>query len=107
VDLGPEPTNRFDPHSLWWRHERLHRTALGDLTASVARFGPERDRTERAWLADRPASTEAFARADQLEARWTAELDAAGLVDRRPRWVRTQWQRFDRAAELASAVPTP
>ncbi|MGO9332435.1 MAG: carcinine hydrolase/isopenicillin-N N-acyltransferase family protein, partial [Steroidobacteraceae bacterium] len=25
---GPRPTDRFDSNTLWWRHERLHRTAL-------------------------------------------------------------------------------
>jgi dipeptidase len=106
VDLGADPTNRYDGRSTWWRHERLHRRALRDLTASVARFGPERDRTERAWLADPPTSADAFAAADRLELRWTEELAAAELADARPRWVRTQWARFDRAAEL-ELVPAP
>ncbi|RLE60996.1 MAG: peptidase U34 [Thermoprotei archaeon] len=27
-NLGPKPTGRFDPRTLWWRHERLHRKIL-------------------------------------------------------------------------------
>ncbi len=29
-DLGPEPTDAYDPSSLWWNHERLHRAVLED-----------------------------------------------------------------------------
>ena len=25
---GPLPTDRFDPRTLWWRHEELHRAAI-------------------------------------------------------------------------------
>ena len=28
--LGKEPTNKFDPESLWWKHEILHRETLMD-----------------------------------------------------------------------------
>ena len=31
---GPRPTDRFDPRTLWWLHERLHRAMLGDFASS-------------------------------------------------------------------------
>ena len=98
VDLGPEPTNRHDPATAWWRHEDLQRIALRDLPASLARFGAERDLTEAAWLADPPSGTEAFVTARELERRWIDDLRAANLPDRRPGWVQRQWQGFDQAA---------
>jgi secernin len=98
IDLGPDATNRYDPATGWWRHEDLHRWALRDLAASLARFGPERDRTERAWLAEPPSSAAAFAEAADLEARWTDELQRAQLPDVRPRWIQRQWRRFDEEA---------
>jgi secernin len=98
VDLGPAPTNVRDPATTWWRHEALHRLALHDLAASLPRFAPERDRVERRWVAEPPASADAFAAAEALEARWTSELQAAQLPDRRPRWIRSQWRRFDEEA---------
>lgn len=100
VDLGPDPTNVRDDSTTWWRHEPLHRITLRDHAASIARYGYERDRTERTWLAAPPPSTEAFATADVLEQRWLADLRAAYLPDRRPAWVRAQWRRFDEAAGL-------
>lgn len=98
VDLGPAPTNADDPDTLWWRHEDLHRLALRDTLAALPRFSAERDRVERGWVADPPPSAEAFALADELEARWVLDLREADLPDRRPRWIRNQWRRFDEAA---------
>ncbi len=95
VDLGPTPTNRDDLASMWWRHERLHRRVLRDHPASVARFRVEQQRTESAWLAHPPASADAFAAAEAIERRWMDDLCGADLPDRRPRWVRDQWRRFD------------
>ncbi|WP_421121039.1 hypothetical protein ACE2AJ_07125 [Aquihabitans daechungensis] len=98
VDLGPAPTNRCDDRSTWWRHEPLHRRTLRDHSASVARFRAEQERTEAAWLVDPPASKEAFAWADEIEQGWLDDLCDADLPDRRPRWVRDQWRRFDEQA---------
>ncbi len=69
-----------------------------DALASLPRFAAERDRTEAGWLADPPPSAEAFAAAAALEQRWCDDLRAADLPDRRPRWVRQQWKRFDEEA---------
>jgi dipeptidase len=104
VDPVPMPDNHFDPAYRWWRHERLHRLALRDHPASLARFGPERDRIEAEWLADLPVSDEAFVAADALEDRWLADLVGAGLPDRRPRWLRRQWRGVDRAAGVGVAA---
>jgi dipeptidase len=98
VDLGADATNRYDPGTTWWRHEDLHRAALRDLSASLARFGAERDRTEQRWLAEPPPSAQAFAEAAELAGRWADELRRAQLPDVRPRWVRSQWKRFDQEA---------
>jgi len=101
VDPVPMPDNHVDPAYRWWRHERLHRLALRDHPASLARFGPERARVEAAWLAEPPGGEEAFATADALEQRWLADLVGAGLPDRRPAWLRRQWRATDRAAGLS------
>jgi hypothetical protein len=103
LDLDPAepPTNRVDLDYRWWRHERLHRLALRDHAASLACFGPERDAVERAWL-DAPPS-DAFVLADAHEERWLADLVAADLPDRRPRWLRRHWAALDRAASPIGA----
>lgn len=100
VPLGVDPTNRFDPESMWWRHERLHRLALRDHAGSTARFAAARDRTEAAWLAEPPDALDAFAAAEEMEARWLADLCTARLPERRPRWLRSLWSRLDGAAGI-------
>jgi dipeptidase len=104
VELGPRPTNVDDTRSLWWRHERLHRTTMRDPGALLARFAAERDRTEAAWFAERPDSATAFALADELETRWTADVAAARRTDVRPALVRRMWRRWDRVAGLGDTV---
>jgi secernin len=44
---GPEPTDRYDGASRWWRHERDHRAALSDYPSRIAGFAPMRDALER------------------------------------------------------------
>ena len=103
TDLGASPTDRADDQSRWWRHESLHRIAARDLGSLTARFSHERDALERAWVeqslaGQAPSAAEAFEVADELEARWTADLAAADAPDRRPPITRAYWHRQDRAA---------
>jgi dipeptidase len=100
VDPGAMPDNHMDPAYRWWRHEQLHRLALRDLPASLARFTPERDRLEAEWLAEPPDSLEAFVTADAVEAQWLADLETADLPDSRPVWLRRQWRGQNRAADV-------
>jgi dipeptidase len=45
---GLRPTDRFDPDTLWWRHDRLHRRALrSDFARFLRDIGAERDALER------------------------------------------------------------
>lgn len=104
VEPSAAPTATFDAAYVWWRHELLHRLVLRDHAGATARFVAERDAVERAWLAAPPSTPAAFAEANTLEARWLADLTAAGLPDRRPRWLRSLWARWDRAAGIDRAV---
>ena len=99
VDLGPFPTDT-DDGSLWWRHEHLHRRAVANPEVLFPRFTPERDRTELAWLADPPPSTEAFATADELLARWTRLVTFDPAPDTRPLWARRYWAKRNHRAGL-------
>lgn len=103
---NPRPAQHFDQPSIWWRHELLHRLALRDIEASVARFAHERDSTEANWILDPPISDEAFAIAGALETKWTNDLAAAYLPDIRPVWARGYWARQNRRAGLSHAAPT-
>jgi hypothetical protein len=96
LELGPQPDDRFDDRTIWWRHERLHRAALRD--PSRADFLAERDEVQRRWLSEPPTSAAAFSEADVLVGRWVQGLTPTRDV--RPWWVRRYWRERDRRASL-------
>lgn len=108
--VGPAPGDRADDRSLWWRHERLHRAALGDLAAFLRAFAPERDAFEAQWVdralnaATADASTrrsigeQAFASADAFEAAWLRRVSPPKPLPR-PLFAR-HWRRLDRSSGL-------
>jgi dipeptidase len=113
-DLGPTPGDRFDPATLWWRHELLHRGALADLPAFLAAFSPVRDQLEDALsdaaleLAGASAderlahSVQAFDEAEQLESAWRDGYEPTG--PERSAYARF-WSSVDGASGLDCAPP--
>lgn len=100
LDLGPPAADRDDRRSLFWRHERLHRRVMTDPERLAPLLLPQRDDTERAWLAAPPEPRAAFEEGDRLLAAWTREVEASAVRDRRPIWVRRYWRRRDQRAGL-------
>lgn len=90
--------------SRWWIHERLHRRAIRNPEESFALFTGERDDVERAWLADRPGSQEAFLEADRLEQRWIDKLESVEISENRPPVARMYWRKRDRTPEMTAAA---
>lgn len=100
VDLGPPPTDRFDPGTWWWQHEVLHRRALQDPRTALPIVAEERDALETRWFADPPDSAEAVEEATRARRRWTRRVEEAVQRDRRPWPVRRYWRVRDRRAGL-------
>jgi hypothetical protein len=98
LDLGPEPTDRFDPATRWWRHELLHRAVLSDPERLLATYAPDRDGLEARWLVDRPDPASAVAEADARAERWLATVRSAAGRDRRPGRARHFWRALDERA---------
>jgi secernin len=82
------PTDRFDPATLWWRHEQIHRTAIaGRFEQFLDDIRGERDALEAQFIARVAAVTEGSAQdraavvaqcwheADVLETKWLAQRD--------------------------------
>lgn len=103
VDLGPNPGAVFDPTTRWWRHEVLHRAAMVDPQALLARLAPERDLVEASWRSDPPAGADAFRIGAELTARWASDVVGAEQPEARPRYVRHLMARLDRSARLPVA----
>lgn len=50
-DIGPLPTQNFDPRALWWKHELLHRRAMADFDHLVPEIRADFDEIEAGFLA--------------------------------------------------------
>jgi secernin len=111
-ETGRTPTDRFDPLTLWWRHERLHRAAVfGDFAKVVADIAPERDALEAAFRkrmqdvldggspeARARAVTECWHDAIAAEERWYASL--APPITAAETACMAEWARMNRLAEF-------
>lgn len=122
-DQGPKLSGRYDPETVWWRHERLNRRAVvGDYSAVVSAIAAERDALEedfRARVADVLDGGNAadrdrvvascWADAAATEDRWSAELGEGVSVAGDP--YHDAWAELNSIAGLvesdavASAVP--
>lgn len=49
-DIGPLPTQNFDPGTLWWKHELLHRRAMADFDNLVPEIRKDFDKLEEEFL---------------------------------------------------------
>jgi secernin len=107
------PTERFDPGASWWRHERLHRSAiLGDFARFLAEIGAERDALEATFRARvdgvmRGGNREERARvvsqcwqeARALQDMWLGRV-ATTSMSRDPAYV-AAWDELNRLAGIA------
>ena len=120
-DLGPEPAGTYDPDSLWWAHERLHRAVIRDYPTRLTCFQEDRDALEATFLDEaakvyhqhrQSSSTEraeplaaftasCFERAAKATARWTEATRSAPPQHRPPRLFSIAWDRFDKQAGFA------
>jgi len=100
IDLG-SPSDVADD-SLWWRHERFHREVMHNPEAARDIFVPERNATEADWVEEPADSAEAFAKGDELLAKWTDAIRAKNLSDGRPGYVRRYWAKRNERADLTA-----
>ncbi len=49
-DLGPVPDGAYDKETLFWRHEKLHRTTLRDYTNLIGLYRSDRDELETRFI---------------------------------------------------------
>jgi hypothetical protein len=112
-DVGPLPSEHFDPAALWWKHELLHRRAMADFDRLVPEIRQDFDRLEAAFL----AQSASVKRGTRLEKRnfmeycfrealaatenWIAQLRAQpGLAFSDPNY-RGMWQKLNAEAGLS------
>lgn len=110
-DLGPAPVETYDPATLFWRHELLHRLTLRDHENLVNTFASERDALEHEFVAKAfsvrmlnvasrtKVSADCFVRADAAETEW---LERVRKIPSKKKWLHsTAWTGFNREAGIS------
>jgi dipeptidase len=113
-DIGPIPTEQYDPHSLWWKHELLHRRAMADFDGAIPEIRKEFDALEdeflgsaRSVLKDTPAQKKdfmehCFQKAEQATESWIQRLSARTDLTFSDLTYRAMWEKFNRQARLTN-----
>jgi secernin len=111
-DIGPSPTERFDPSSLWWKHELLHRRAMADFHKLVPEIRMDFDQLENEFLAEAPIIRTAsnaekrdyvescFRRAMVATEAWIARLRARSDLSFTDPAYRAMWAQMNAAAGM-------
>jgi secernin len=111
-DMGPTPTSTYDPDTLFWRHELLHRATLWDYPNRIQFYATERDELESGFvksaltIADRPVAqrnaliAETHSKANETEAIWLKEITKLPIRTRMNPLHNFAWRKFNRLAEM-------
>ncbi len=105
-DLGPSPTEKYNPETYWWKHEELHRELLKDFSR-VELFAEERNRLEAVFI-KRAYETgdlfsltgEAFSESLKAESEWL-KLVKGKQSGRKPGLMfRKYWEKKNKSAGI-------
>jgi dipeptidase len=111
-EIGPVPTEQFDPRVLWWKHELLHRRAMADFENLVPEIRSDFDVLESEFLAQAPAvrrgsrkekrdfMDDCFRRAMEETDAWIARLFVRTDLEFRDPAYRAMWATLNAAAGL-------
>ena len=111
-EMGPEPTGVYDPATLYWQHERLHRATLSDYPNLIQLFQPALKELEARFVqgalerAGGPAAErkaymdQCFAEAAAAEAAWLEMVKSASPRSQPARLYSLAWGNFNRQAQM-------
>ena len=107
--IGPAPTGTYDHESLWWHHEKLHRSVLLDHANRLGSYCGARDDLENLWVDRAGAATddecgeltrEAFRQSWRKTDEWTHQVQSLPVA-RQNKWTyRHYWRRQNTRAAI-------
>ena len=116
-DMGPSPTGKFDSQSLFWKHERLHRTTFMDYSERLKVYKAERDRLETDFIneafsvRDQPMETRAdfsaqcFTKSEKAEEEWLEKVERFPVINPQSWYHRLAWNNVNKGAGILIQVP--
>lgn len=111
-DMGPAPSDEYDPKSLFWQHELLHRATIQDYQARMVTYLADRDAVEKGFiaggleLASAPAkkrakfSADCFAQAAAVEANWYERVKQIPANPQGAWLYNYAWNKFNTQANM-------
>ena len=110
--IGPTPTEHFDPRSLWWKHELLHRRAMADFDQLMPEIRTDFDVLENEFLSasesvkkgtlaeKRDFMEYCFQKSMQATEAWIGRLRARTDLEFADPAYRAMWQKLNAEAGL-------
>ncbi len=105
LDLGPVPSGQYDPETLYWSHENLHREVIRNFSERIKSYQHERDALEEEFIegalalqgadrSDRKAYSQAcLLKARKAEQRW---LEKVRKIPPKSTWLhQAAWKGFN------------
>ena len=111
-DQGMIPDGIYNPNTLWWQHELLHRDILRDYTTRINVYRSERDELEGRFISEasqhqkvsfeerRKISLDCFAVAREATKRWAEYVHAMPVNRNKYFLYNLAWRGFNRNARL-------
>ncbi len=103
------PGAKYDVNSLWWRHEKLHRSILQDYPVRINLIKEEQREFEKTLINNFPASTSsektditlnAFKNAGALTTKWLTELNVSTVLSHNKFLYHRYWKKQNRNAHI-------
>lgn len=107
----PAPKGTYDPQSVWWKHEKLHRAVVQDYSRLNA-YSADRDALEDTFIEQANQASDAplevrkqfseacFERAEESETAWVERIESLPVQSAAPFYYRSAWDRFNREAQF-------
>jgi len=111
-DFGPSPVGTYNPETLWWAHEALHRAVINDYPVRGAVYLGPKETLEAEFINGVPELTNAnleillaysstcFYRAAEFTSEMTALVQAVPASDKLPPLYRIAWGNYNRQAKI-------
>ena len=111
-EIGPAPTEHFDPSCLWWKHELLHRRAMADFDNLVPEIRRDFDALENEFVAESESMKKStldekcdfmeycFCKSLQATETWISRLRAHKDLTFKDAPYRAMWRKFNAEAGL-------